>query len=249
MKNNGIKILNLLTWASLILSSPAKAFELNFNSSSWEKYGDVGVVNPSKINLSTNGLLYDDFDLGANNGDFNFSKNPAGMVGFGGLEDFLGVEVSKLDVGGFAYEGSAIKQTFNANAGDTLKFTWNFRTNETALATDPWRGSFLDYTFFSVNGKITKLADINNATTVSPTIFHKETGTQIYEYTFNKAGSYTISIGLLDIDDFAVTSALTVNNINLEKVKAVPETITILGTFVVLGFGIIFQKEFAKNNK
>jgi hypothetical protein len=29
-----------------------------------------------------------------------------------------------------AIEGSAIKQTFTANAGQTLSFSWNFLTNE-----------------------------------------------------------------------------------------------------------------------
>ncbi len=179
--------------------------------------------------------------LNANNGDFNYSGNPTGQVGFvsPNLPEFLGINADALDMGGFASEGSAIKRTFNVNAGDKLKFAWNFRTNETALSTDPFRGSFADYSFFLVNNQITKLADINSATVNSASIFDKETGMQNYEYTFNNAGTYKIALGLVDIDDFAVTSALSVENVNVE---AVPEPLTIFGTGVALGFGFLFKK-------
>ena len=239
MKNK-TKILNLVTWSTLILSTPAQAVNINFDNS-WEKFGDVEVVNPSQANLSTDGLFDDDADLNANSGDFNYSGNPAGQVGFVSpdLTEFLGIDADALDMGGFAFEGSAIKRTFNVNAGDKLKFAWNFRTNETALATDPFRGSFVDYSFFLVNDQITKLADINNATVNSASIFDQETGMQNYQYTFNNAGSYTVALGLVDIDDFAVTSALSVENVN---VKPVPEPMTILGTGVALGFGFLFKK-------
>lgn len=234
------KILNLLTWSSLILSTPAQAVNINLDNS-WEKFGDVEIANPNQANLSTDGLFDDDLDLNANNGDFNYSGNPAGQVGFVSpdLTEFLGINVDALDMGGFAFEGSAIKRTFNVNAGDKLKFAWNFRTNETALATDPFRGSFVDYSFFLVNNQVTKLADINNATVNSAGIFDKETGMQNYQYTFNNAGTYTVALGLVDIDDFAVTSALSVNNVDLEPV---PEPLTIFGTGVALGFGFLFKK-------
>lgn len=248
-----IKILNVLTWASLILSSPAQAFSLNFDDS-WEQFGDVEVVNSSKANLSTDGLFFDDTDLGANNGDFNYSGNPAAPVGFdfgfGRLEDFLNIDASALDVGGFAYEGSAIKRTINVKAGDVLKFAWNFQTNETALATDPWRGSFVDYSFFSVDGQLTKLADINNATANLGSIFDKETGVQNYEYTFNNAGTYTVALGVVDIDDFNVSSGLSLENVRSEKVYTVPEPVlepmTIFGTGAALGFGVLLKKKSSK---
>lgn len=51
--------------------------------------------------------------------------------------------------------------------------------------------------------------------------------------------SYRVALGLVDIDDFAVTSALSVENVN---VKPVPEPMTILGTGVALGFGFLFKK-------
>jgi hypothetical protein len=48
------------------------------------------------------------------------------------LESFLGLsgnQLSNLSV----VEGSAIKQSITANAGDTLSFSWNFLTDEVPL--------------------------------------------------------------------------------------------------------------------
>ena len=241
-----LKILKALTWGSLLLSSPAYAFNVDFDSS-WEAFGDVEVANPSTVRLSTDGLFDDDADIGANNGDFNYSGTPAAPVGFVSpdLSEFLGVSTSALDVGGFAYEGSAIKKTIVVNAGEVLNFTWDFNTNETLLATDPWRGSFLDYTFFSVNNQIIKLADVSNATVGSASIFDKQTGVQKYEYTFNNAGTQTIAFGLVDIDDFSVTSAVTIKDVSIKATpKPVPEPMNILGT----GFAVLFYFVYKKRN-
>ncbi|MBE9213001.1 PEP-CTERM sorting domain-containing protein [Plectonema cf. radiosum LEGE 06105] len=247
-----IKLVSILTWGSLLFSNPAQALNLKFDNS-WEKFGDVEVVNPTTANLSTDGLFDDDFDLGANNGDFNYSGNPAGTVGFGGLEDFLGVDVSIFDIDGVAYEGSAIQKTINVKAGDKLKFAWNFSTNETSQVisqnVETFRGSFLDYGFFLVNGQITKLADINSTTTSSTNNFDRQTGIQSYEYKFNNAGAYTIALGVIDINDFSMTSALSLNNISLETSQSVsvpeplPQPLTILGSGLVLGFVNLSKKK------
>ncbi len=253
MKTN-FKILNLLTWATLVLSTPAQAANLEFDDS-WEIFGDVQASSPSQANLSTDGLFFDDTDLGGNNGDFNFSGNPAGFVGFVSpdLSEFLEITVDQLDIGGFAYEGSAIKQTINVNAGDKLKFSWNFLTNETFLDTDPLRGSFIDYSFLLVDNQMIPLADINDATLNSASIFDQETGLQNYEYTFNNGGTYKIALGLVEIDDFAVTSALTVENIRLEKsnivTQPIPEPGTILGIALVGGFSVLLKNEGSKRKK
>lgn len=243
-KKTSLTIINALAWGSIILSSPAYAFDGGFDSS-WETFGDVEVTNPSTVRLSTDGLFDDDADIDANNGDFNYSGTPAAPVGFVSpdLSEFLGVSTSALDVGGFAYEGSAIKKTINVNAGDILTFTWDFNTNETLLATDPWRGSFLDYTFLSVNNQIIKLADTNNALVDSASIFDKETGIQNYEYTFNSAGTQTIAFGLVDIDDFSVTSAVTIKDVSVKATpKSVPEPVSILGTGFAVFFSLLYRK-------
>lgn len=243
-KKASLTIINALAWGGMILSSPAYAFDGSFDSS-WETFGDVEVTNPSAVRLSTDGLFDDDADLGANNGDFNYSGTPAAPVGFVSpdLSEFLGVPTSALDVGGFAYEGSAIKKTINVKAGDILQFTWDFSTNETLLATDPWRGSFLDYTFLLVNNQIIKLADTNNALVSSTSIFDKETGIQNYEYTFNNAGTQTIAFGLVDIDDFSVTSAVTIKGVSLKATpKSVPEPVSILGTGLAVFFSLLYTK-------
>jgi hypothetical protein len=60
------------------------------------------------------------------------------------LESFLGLsgnQLSNLSV----VEGSAIKQTITANAGDVFSFYWNFLTDEDAADVD-----YSDFAFFTL---------------------------------------------------------------------------------------------------
>jgi hypothetical protein len=82
------------------------------------------------VNLSSDGLADDDPDLGADSGKFNFSSIPAALVGWGGWEDFLGIEASQLDFGGFADEGSDIKTILTVSDRIQLSFDDDFLTNE-----------------------------------------------------------------------------------------------------------------------
>ncbi|MBD2168524.1 PEP-CTERM sorting domain-containing protein [Calothrix membranacea FACHB-236] len=245
-----LKTLNVIAWGSLIFTAPAQAFSLDLGN--WDRFGDVQIVNPSQANLSTNALLDDDFALGTDD-KFNFSGNPAGLVGFvsDDLANFLGISPGLLDIDGVAYEGSAIKQTIDdVKVGDKLKFNFNFLTNETSpLASS----SLIDYAFLFVNNNIIKLADIYNVNSPFTTSsFYAETGVLPYEYTFNTAGKQTIALGLVDIDDFTISSALSVSNVTLESsptAQPVPEPTTILGTGLALGLGILSKKQSSKNKK
>lgn len=63
----------------------------------------------------------------------NFSGSDAAAVG--ALEAFLGLAPGSLDAlapAGAAVEGSALRQTFTAQAGDKLSFHYNFLTTEPA---------------------------------------------------------------------------------------------------------------------
>ncbi|BAZ50328.1 hypothetical protein NIES4103_29440 [Nostoc sp. NIES-4103] len=258
---NIIKVANLLTWGGLIISSPAQAADLDFNNgtSPWSAFGDVYVAKPKEVLLSTDAILDDDIQLGAISGQFNFSGQPAGEVGFvsPNLAEFLGIDASLLDINGFAYEGSAIKRTIDVKAGDSLIFQRNFLTNEnSALVSGSFRGSLNDYSFFLVNDEIKKLADINDATqSLSNFIvaFDKETEIQTFKHTFNQAGTYTIGFGVVDIDDFTVSSALSIQNVTFKSSstgETIPEPTTILGAFVSMGFGVLSRKnQGMKTNK
>jgi hypothetical protein len=218
-----------------LTASPTLAASLNL--STWATWGDVKTETPSQANLSTDGIADDDFDLGVSTGTFNFSGTPAGAVGFvsPSLDEFLGIAPSQLDVGGTAYQGSALKQVVSVEAEEVLSFDWNFFTNETSSLINPDISSLNDYAFFLVNDEVNVLADLDNAT-VSSNFFASETGNQTFQYRFNRAGSYTIAFGAVDVDDFTVTSALSVSNVTLTRPAnptTVPETTPVVGLFAL----------------
>jgi hypothetical protein len=216
-----VGLVSLATLGSLAMTiTSALAVQLDF--SSWQQIGDV-VTPESGANLSTASLQFQD-DAPASAGAFNYSGIPAVDAGFyPDLQDFLALaDPSDLDIGGFAFEGSAMKNTLTLAAGDTLSFDWNFRTNETLNK---------DFAFLLVDSTLIKLADFTDATQAdSP--FLQETG--IRSYTFNTPGTYTFALGVVDVDDYGITSALEISNARLERVP-VPEPSTMLGLIAVLG--------------
>ncbi|MBD2520582.1 PEP-CTERM sorting domain-containing protein [Nostoc sp. FACHB-973] len=217
----------IIALASLtITATSSQAASIDF--STWETFGDVTTPSLGETNLSNDGLVADDFP--ATSGTFSFSGIAAGDA-FGSLQDFLGVSSNALDVDGFAWEGSAIKSTYFAQAGEKFNFNWNFLTNES---------SFNDFAFLVVDGTVTKLADFTSATNVS-SFFNQETGVTSFSYTFNDSKNYTVALGVVDLDDFSTTSALKVSNANIQEV---PEPSTMLGSFLALGFATKIVRRF-----
>lgn len=140
------------------------------------------------------------------------------------IETFLGLSTGTLTNQG-ATEGSAIKQTVTANAGDTLSFSWNFLTDQ-----DP---TFNDLAFFTLNSNLTENTNIPN--TASFSVLAKETEYQSFSYTISSSGTYTLGFSIVDRGDTTVNSALLVDNVQIQA-SAVPEPMTILGSFAALGF-------------
>jgi len=128
------------------------------------------------------------------------------------LEEFINLPSGLLDNlgNGDVTEGSAIKQTFTANAGDILTFNWNFLTNEGT-------GSFFnDFAFFSVNPFSLELADTNSPFfTSSSAGFNQETGFQTISIGIAQTGTYTLAFGVVDVGDTVVDSALIVDNVQV----------------------------------
>ncbi|ARV58146.1 hypothetical protein BZZ01_05405 [Nostocales cyanobacterium HT-58-2] len=223
-------VLSLASFGGLVINN-ATSFAVQVNFSSWQSFGDV-TSRAGQANLTTNALQSDDFPQPDTS--FNFSGTPAGEARpTPNLQNFLGVTGTALDIGGVAFEGSAIKNTITAQAGDVFSFNYNFLTNETSKP---------DYAFFLVNNTVTKLADITNASNVSSP-FSKETGNNSFTYTFSTPGTYNLALGVVDINDYNNTSALKVSNANLQPV---PEPLTILGSLTALGFGVGMRQRFRK---
>ncbi|MFB2771015.1 hypothetical protein ACE1AT_17235 [Pelatocladus sp. BLCC-F211] len=132
------------------------------------------------------------------------------------IETFLGLETGSLDNfgNGDVTQGSAIRQTFTANAGDILTFDWNFLTNESAQVF-----SNNDFSFVSISSE-SELADttFSSLVTSSTTEFFAETGFQTFSFTIPTAGTYTLGLGVVDVGDNTIDSGLLVDNVTLTSV-------------------------------
>jgi plastocyanin len=114
---------------------------------------------------------------------------------------------------GEVFEGSAIKTNLTVEAGETLKFDWNFLT-------DDLQASNNDFAFFTLSGENTKLADTFSAFSNSfnnPTSFLHQTGFQTVSYTFKTAGTYTFGVGIVDVGDGSIDSGLMIDNVSLSR--------------------------------
>lgn len=137
-------------------------------------------------------------------------------------------------------EGSAIKQTFTAQAGQTLSFSWNFLTNESveqAALNDSTYPDFNDSAFVSIQSasgsEFLSLADTtSNFSNSSTSSFDNDTGFSTFSYTIPTTGNYTLGIGIVDVGEPTRISGLLVDNI-----VVVPEGDSTLGTLGMLFLG------------
>jgi hypothetical protein len=189
------------------------------NFSGWLTIGDASVKDSSIGSSPTDGIFQALLTTASLNGDGNnfsgFDSVPASA-----LEVFLGLAPGTL---GTAFEGSAIRQTFTADAGELLRFDYNFLTTE---------GANNDFAFVSLSG-LSTLAD----TTTGPFVLSgvvldpiflattQETGFRTFSFTIPVTGTYTLGIGVADEADEFNPSGLLIDNASLAQVgpAVVPE--------------------------
>lgn len=143
-------------------------------------------------------------------------SDAGGSVVDGDLEEFLDLKPGSLDklVHGHAIEGSVIKQTFTAKAGDVVSFDWNFVTNESTPSK-----TYNDTAFLSVGGFAFELADTEAKFVHANHVdgFEEQTDTQTLDFKIAKAGTYTIGFGVVDVGDDAVDSGLVIDNLEIQS--------------------------------
>jgi len=193
----------------------------------WTVLGDAANSSGTAILTTASVDFADDFPVGA--GAYNISGIAAAAAGApGGVEEFAGLQIGDLDLAGsFAYEGSVIKQSFHVNAGEILRFDWNFLTNETQPDRKP------DFAFVVIDGALSTLAfaaDANNIALLGTTA--AMTGARAFSHTFVSSGVSSVAFGVVDADDYNVTSALWVEN-----VAVVPEAET--WAMLLAGLGLV----------
>ena len=238
--------------ASLIVSSifgsPSQAAIINgsFETgdfSQWNTIGNTSIQTSAYGSGPTAGTY-----------DALLSTGEATPVPVNSLEDFVGLLPGSLNgIGdGDTFQGSAIKQTFNANAGQVLTFDWDFLTNEATPSQ-----FFNDFSFVNIssasNITLSKLADTSSAFTSSPTrnytdtnkSFASETGFQTFSYTIPTTGEYSLGIGATNAGDPYGVSGVLIDNVKLSSTP-VPEPGLEWGVFALgaLGIGSALKRRF-----
>jgi hypothetical protein len=181
------------------------------NFSGWQTTGDASVVGSTIGSAPTQGGFQAFLTTASQNGDFNnFSGSDAATAS--ALESFLGLTPGAL---GGAIEGSAIKQTFTASAGQVVRFDYKFLTTE---------GANNDFAFVTLSGLRT-LADTTTGPffgsgVVLDPVFNdptRETAVRTFSFTIPVTGTYTLGVGVADRGDEFIPSGLLIDNASLAQ--------------------------------
>lgn len=234
-----IGLVSFLGVGSLLSPQPASAIIINgsFESSptvltGWNLNGVVSMQTASFGVTPTNGFN----QALATTGNGSLSTNNTG-----GLEDFLGVPLGIFDnpsdpFYGAAAQGSAIYQSFAAQAGDTVTLDWNFLTNDTAqpdyaflfLAKDSDLGTLTYNDLIKLNSS----AGLISLTSVfcQPTSPCEQTGYRPYSASITSSGTYVLGVGVVDVLDTDGDSGVLLDNVKLNQSGTnVPEGSTLGG--------------------
>lgn len=242
-----LQIIGVSTLMSII-AQPSTAVTLGFENGfdDWEIAGNTSIVGTDFGSGPTEGLSQALLSTGGTTPIPVFRPPILGVSlegrNLGGGFLFPGSQIS--DFGNnlspsVAYtQGSAIKTKNNisVNAGDTLKFDYNFLTNEDS--SEPIFGN--DLAFFSINNQLFPLAiftDVEDSLVDSPTPFTRETQYQEYSFSFPSAVNFTLGFGVVDGNDILGDSGLLVDNIRIETSgTTVPESSSVFGLLLLGSF-------------
>ena len=155
----------------------------------------------------------------SDDGDTYFLSTGSGSESQFTLESTLGLKKGTLDKTNGkanATEGSAVYAELNAKAGDVVTFDYFFDGGDYL--------PFDDFAFVSINGKSITLASIKENGN-----YGDESG--VFEYKLKstdvKGGTVKVAVGVMDVGDTAVTSALAVSGLSVTPADYVDEDVDI----------------------
>lgn len=146
------------------------------------------------------------------------------------IESFLGLtsgQLTPLSNGSSLFSGSAIKQVFFANAGDIVKFTWNFKADDYL--------PYNDFAFTSLSSAVS--SSVSTLANVLSVGNYGTSGAKTFTYNIATTGTYTLGFGVFNVGDNGWSSQLAVDN-----VSQVP-TPALLPGLVGLGLGVLRKRK------
>lgn len=136
-----------------------------------------------------------------------YTINSVGGVSDSALETFGGLAAGALDaeMGTDVTNGSAIKGTFDVDAGDTLTFEWTWTSSDNL--------PFNDFAFVGLS--LLGIDDVLASVALTGT-----SGSGSYSWTSGAAGVLTYVIGSVNVGDTLVNSVLNVSKLSPVPVPA-----------------------------
>lgn len=228
-------IISLISLSSLCVASPSYAATINggFEIGDFTGWTTIGNTSIKTVEFG-GGPTEETYEA--------LVTNSSGSISAPTLETFLGLELGSLnDLGnGITTNGSAIKQTFTASAGDILSFNWNFLKKEEP---DP---VFNDFAFVSLNSLSTLASPLKSS--LVPFLdfsqqFDQQTELQTFSFRIQNTGTYSLGLGVSNVTDTSGNAGLLVDNISLQPV---PEPSSMLGTLALgaLGTWLLLKRKY-----
>ncbi len=218
--------------------------------SGWESLGMARVVDGAAYGSSD--ASYGQFQALLENGRLAFVGTPQETettdVTAAEIEAFAGLTPGTLDglSTGVATEGSAIRQQINVTAGQVLRVRFKFLTDEdffndyAFVSIVPQHGATLLSQVFEPDGS--EFPPFNPELMASSTRYLSETGYLEFEQVLTESGVITLTLGVVDVDDF-LGDDISVDSGLLVSYVLVPEPTSV--ALVTMGSLLLLKRRSA----